>query len=151
MQLVASDTIDTPVFVEFEVKPARESTTVVKIPSGSLSPSLNSNNTNTQSDFHHQTCPGIYKKGACPSPTALPTVIEEDYILEGENQSKNPEVVQIPIGKSSPSISSNLLPKTLHKRKRESKREKDSLKVKLIGMDVNVERDTLNNLLIWTK
>ena len=59
MQLVASDTNDTPVFVEVEVKPARESTTVVKIPSGSLSPSLNSNNTNTQSDFHHQTCPGI--------------------------------------------------------------------------------------------
>ena len=142
MQLVASDTNDTPVFVEVKVKPARESTTVVKIPSGSLSPSLNSNNTNTQSDFHHQTCPGIYKKGACPSPTALPTVIEEDYILEGENQSKNPEVVQIPTGKSTPCISSNLLPKTLpNKRKREdenrskkeSKREKDSLKVKHIG------------------
>ena len=69
-------------------------------------------------------------------------MIEEDYILEGENQSKNPEVVQIPTGKSSPCISSNLLPKTLpNKRKREdenrskkeSKREKDSLKVKHIG------------------
>ena len=69
-------------------------------------------------------------------------MIEEDYILEGENQSKNPEVVQIPTGKSSPCISSNLLPKTLpnerkredeNRSKKESKREKDSLKVKNIG------------------
>ena len=111
----ANDTNDRPVFVEVEAKSNRrvveneailgkenqyKTLEVVIIPNGSFSPNISSNN--IQEDHHLNTCPGIYKKGACPSPSELPSVImNSENILGKDNQSKNLEVVNIPVGSCS--------------------------------------------------
>ena len=59
----ANDANDKPVFLEAEAKSYRGE--VVKIPNVSRSPSVNSILI-IQEDSPHQTCPGIYEKGACP-------------------------------------------------------------------------------------
>ena len=46
---------------------------VVIIPNGSCSPNISSNN--IQEAHHLNSCPGIYKEGACPTPSELPSVI----------------------------------------------------------------------------
>ena len=77
-----------------------ETLEVVIIPNGSFSPYISGNN--IQEDHHLNTCPGIHKKGACPSPSELPSVImNSENILGKDNQSKNLEVVNIPVGSCS--------------------------------------------------
>ena len=124
---------DTPVFVEVEVmseervlewenqakNPEIGEKEVVKIPNGSISSSLSSNNIPDQ-DSPIKTCPGIYKKGACPPKTELPPVMLPTVIIPSEKDG------------SASSPNSNRKRKR-EVQKEEKKGEKEGFRVKYVG------------------